>query len=107
MEEHPGLCGLQTAATACLCKLTNGDLVKKIDPSILKQAVELTLTAMENFPIHYQVSTMLNLCSWLPVPAPAVRNSLLPFIQHIKSSVKFSEDSFLKIQKIVFLTPWH
>jgi Zyg-11 family protein len=62
MEAHPWLCGLQTAATVCLYKLTKGDLVKRIDLRILKQVVELTLTAMENFPIHYHVSTILNLC---------------------------------------------
>jgi hypothetical protein len=103
MEAHPGLCGLQMAATACLCNLTKGVLVQKIHLIFLKQVVELTLTAMENFPSHYQVSTILYLCSWLPVPASAVCNSLLPFTQPIISNVKFSKYIILKIQQICFI----
>jgi hypothetical protein len=95
MEAHPGLFGIQMAATACLYNLTKGDLVQKIHPSILKQVVELTLTAMENFPSHYQVSTICNLCSWLPVPASVVCSSLLSFTHHIESTVKLSEDVFV------------
>lgn len=65
MEAHPGLFGIQMAATACLYNLTKGDLVQKIHPNILKQVVELTLTAMENFPSHYQLqkNSLLTLCS--------------------------------------------
>jgi Zyg-11 family protein len=63
MEAHPGLISVQMAATACLYNLTKGDLVHKIHRSILKQVVDLTLTAMEKFPSHYRVSTILNLCS--------------------------------------------
>ena len=92
MEAHPGLFGIQMAATACLYNLTKGDLVQKIHPSILKQVVELTLTAMENFPSHYQVSTILNLWSWFPVPASVLCSSLLPFTEHIETTVQFSED---------------
>jgi hypothetical protein len=95
MEAHPVLFGIQMAATACLYNLTKGDLVQKIHPSILKQVVELTLTAMENFPSHYQVSTIRNLCSWLPVPASVVCSSLLLFTHHIESTVKLSEDVFV------------
>jgi Zyg-11 family protein len=63
MEAHPRLCGFQTAAIERLYKLTKGDLVKNIDLSTLKQVVELTLKAMENFPNHFQVSANLNLSS--------------------------------------------
>jgi hypothetical protein len=94
MEAHPGLFGIQMAATACLYNLTKGDLVQKIHPSILKQVVELTLTAMENFPSHYQVSTIRNLRSCLPVPASVVCSSLLSFTQNIETNVKLSEDVF-------------
>ncbi|XP_069693619.1 protein zyg-11 homolog B-like isoform X2 [Periplaneta americana] len=65
MEAHPGLFGVQMAATACLYNLTKGELAQKIHPKILKHVVELTLTAMENFPNHYQLqkNTLLTLCS--------------------------------------------
>ncbi|GLH07966.1 Protein zer-1 homolog [Gryllus bimaculatus] len=51
--------------TACLYNLTKGDLAYKIHPKILKRVVELTLTAMETFPNHYQLqkNTLLTLCS--------------------------------------------
>lgn len=55
MALHPMQFGVQMAATACLYNLTKGELAAKIHPSILKDVVELTLTAMENFPKHYQV----------------------------------------------------
>jgi len=58
MEAHPTLFGIQMAATACLYNLTKGEFAQKIHPKILKQVVELTLTAMENFPDHYQVSSV-------------------------------------------------
>ncbi|XP_021927398.1 protein zyg-11 homolog B-like isoform X2 [Zootermopsis nevadensis] len=65
MQAHPGLFGVQMAATACLYNLTKGELAQKIHPKILKQIVELTLTVMENFPNHYQLqkNTLLTLCS--------------------------------------------
>jgi Zyg-11 family protein len=63
MEAHPWVLGIQTAATACFFNLTMVYFVKEIDSSVLKQVVELTLTAMEKFPSHYRVSTILNLCS--------------------------------------------
>ncbi|PNF20924.1 zyg-11-like protein B [Cryptotermes secundus] len=65
MEAHPGLFGIQMAATACLYNLSKGDLAQKIHPKILKQVVELTLTAMENFPNNHQLqkNTLLTLCS--------------------------------------------
>jgi hypothetical protein len=100
MEAHPGLFGIQMAATACLYNLTKGDLFQKIHPSILKLVMELTLTPMENFPNHYQVSTILNLCSWLPVLASAVCSSLLPITQNILSTVKLSKLVFVTIQQI-------
>jgi Zyg-11 family protein len=62
MEAHPRLFGVQMAATACLYNLTKGDLAQKIHPRILKQVVELTLTAMETFPNHYQVSSVFSVC---------------------------------------------
>jgi hypothetical protein len=105
MEAHPGLLGMQMAATACLYNLTKENLVQKINPNILKQVVELTLIAMENFPRHYQVSTFLNLCSWLPVPASTVCSSMLPFTQHIESTVKLSEEVFVKVQQIWLINP--
>lgn len=59
MQAHPGLFGVQMAATACLYNLTKGELAQKIHPKILKQIVELTLTVMENFPNHYQVGSVV------------------------------------------------
>lgn len=55
MALHPKQFGVQMAATACLYNLTKGELALKIHPSILKEVVELSLTAMEEFPHHYQV----------------------------------------------------
>lgn len=65
MAMHPTQFGVQMAATACLYNLTKGELAEKIHPSVLKEVVELTLTAMENFPNHYQMqkNTLLTLCS--------------------------------------------
>ncbi|KAK6621766.1 hypothetical protein RUM44_001573 [Polyplax serrata] len=65
MALHPMQFAVQMAATACLYNLTKGELAAKIHPSILKDVVELTLTAMENFPKHYQMqkNTLLTLCS--------------------------------------------
>lgn len=65
MKAHPQQFGVQMAATACLYNLTKGELANKIHPSILKQIVDLTLTAMESFPNHYQLqkNTLLTLCS--------------------------------------------
>ncbi|KAL0277796.1 UNVERIFIED_CONTAM: hypothetical protein PYX00_004958 [Menopon gallinae] len=65
MALHPTQFGVQMAATACLYNLTKGELAEKIHPSVLKEVVELTLTAMENFPDHYQMqkNTLLTLCS--------------------------------------------
>ncbi|XP_048509756.1 protein zyg-11 homolog B-like isoform X2 [Athalia rosae] len=65
MKAHPQQFGVQMAATACLYNLTKGELATKIHPSILKQIVDLTLTAMESFPNHYQLqkNTLLTLCS--------------------------------------------
>jgi hypothetical protein len=78
MEAHPGLFGLQTAAIESLRNLTKRELFGKIDLSILKQVEGFKVTAMQNLRIHYQVSIILNLCRWLPVPASAVCSSLLP-----------------------------
>ncbi|PSN40433.1 Protein zyg-11 B [Blattella germanica] len=61
MEAHPGLFGVQMAATACLYNLTKGELAQKIHPKVLKQVVELTLTAMEKYPNHYQLHFHKNL----------------------------------------------
>ncbi|EEB12106.1 conserved hypothetical protein [Pediculus humanus corporis] len=65
MALHPMQFGVQMAATACLYNLTKGELAAKIHPTILKDVVELALTAMENFPKHYQMqkNTLLTLCS--------------------------------------------
>ncbi|KAK7864900.1 hypothetical protein R5R35_001989 [Gryllus longicercus] len=65
MMLHTQQFGVQMAATACLYNLTKGDLAYKIHPKILKRVVELTLTAMETFPNHYQLqkNTLLTLCS--------------------------------------------
>ncbi|CAG2054174.1 unnamed protein product, partial [Timema podura] len=65
MQLHPQQFGLQMAATACLYNLTKGDLAQKIHPNILMRVVDLTLTAMETYPNHYQLqkNTLLTLCS--------------------------------------------
>ncbi|KAI4503158.1 hypothetical protein M0802_002202 [Mischocyttarus mexicanus] len=65
MREHPEEFRVQMAATACLYNLTKGESAVLIHPSILKQIVDLTLTAMESFPTHYQLqkNTLLTLCS--------------------------------------------
>ncbi|XP_011497736.1 PREDICTED: protein zyg-11 homolog B [Ceratosolen solmsi marchali] len=65
MREHPQEFRVQMAATACLYNLTKGELATKIHPSVLKQIVDLTLTAMESYPAHYQLqkNTLLTLCS--------------------------------------------
>ncbi|XP_047361146.1 protein zyg-11 homolog B-like isoform X1 [Vespa velutina] len=65
MREHPQEFRVQMAATACLYNLTKGESAIMIHPSILKQIVDLTLTAMESYPTHYQLqkNTLLTLCS--------------------------------------------
>lgn len=65
MREHPQEFRVQMAATACLYNLTKGESAIMIHPSILKQIVDLTLTAMESYPGHYQLqkNTLLTLCS--------------------------------------------
>ncbi|XP_012283903.1 protein zyg-11 homolog B [Orussus abietinus] len=65
MKAHPLEFRVQMAATACLYNLTKGELATKIHPSVLKQIVDLTLTAMESYPNHYQLqkNTLLTLCS--------------------------------------------
>lgn len=65
MKAHPNISQVQTAATACLYKLTKDELASQIHSTILKQIVELTLTAMEVHPKHYQLqkNTLLTLCS--------------------------------------------
>lgn len=59
MKVHTQQFGLQMAATACLYNLTRGDLAHKIHPNVLRKVVELTLIAMETYPNHYQVYTVL------------------------------------------------
>lgn len=56
MLEHPTVLGIQMAATACLYNLSKSTMGQKIHPRWLRQIVMLTLTAMENFPRHQQVS---------------------------------------------------
>lgn len=65
MAQHPEQFGVQMAATACLYNLTKGDLAQKIHPRVLRSVVDLTLTAMDTFPNHYQLqkNTLLTLCS--------------------------------------------
>ncbi|XP_057334079.1 protein zyg-11 homolog B-like isoform X1 [Microplitis mediator] len=65
MRAHPEEFRVQMAATACLYNLTKGELATKIHPFVLKQIVDLTLTAMESYPNHYQLqkNTLLTLCS--------------------------------------------
>ena len=55
MKTHPRQLGVQMAATACLYNLSKAELGQKIHPQCLKQIIELTLKAMENFPNHQQV----------------------------------------------------
>lgn len=57
MRLHPEEFHIQMAATACVYYLTKGDISQKIHPHVLKQVVHCTLTAMENFPNHLQVSS--------------------------------------------------
>ena len=59
MMMHPRQLGVQMAATACLYNLSKDDLGKQIHPCLLKEIVEQTLQAMENFPNHQQVFQIL------------------------------------------------
>ncbi|XP_071119076.1 protein zyg-11 homolog B-like [Haliotis cracherodii] len=65
MKSHPKQLGVQMAATACLYNLTKSELGSKLHPGCLKCVVDLTLTAMENFPNHQQLqkNALLTLCS--------------------------------------------
>lgn len=65
MQKHCRTLGIQMAATACLYNLSRGQLGQKIHPIWLKKIVDLTLTAMQNFPKHQQLqkNTLLTLCS--------------------------------------------
>ncbi|KAL5021080.1 hypothetical protein ScPMuIL_000235 [Solemya velum] len=65
MKHHPKQLGVQMAATACLYNLSKGDIGQKVHPSCLKEVVNLTLLAMENFPNHQQLqkNALLTLCS--------------------------------------------
>lgn len=60
MKLHPEEFHIQMAATACLYNLTKGVIGQKIHPHTLKQVVECTLVAMENFPNHTQVFHVLS-----------------------------------------------
>lgn len=65
MKLHPRTLGVQMAATACLYNLSKAELGQKIHPCCLKEIIELTLKAMENFPNHQQLqkNALLTLCS--------------------------------------------
>uniref|UniRef100_A0A0K8SZW5 Protein zyg-11 B n=1 Tax=Lygus hesperus TaxID=30085 RepID=A0A0K8SZW5_LYGHE len=65
MESHPSTFLVQISANACLYNLTKGELGAKIHPCILARVVSLCLTAMSQFPNHYQLqkNTLLTLCS--------------------------------------------
>lgn len=65
MKIHPRTLGVQMAATACLYNLSKAELGQKIHPSCLREIIELTLLAMENFPNHQQLqkNALLTLCS--------------------------------------------
>ncbi|XP_059151723.1 protein zyg-11 homolog B-like [Physella acuta] len=65
MKSHPKILSVQMAATACLYNLTRGDVGLKIHPVMLSKCVDLTLTAMENFPNHQQLqkNALLTICS--------------------------------------------
>ncbi|XP_076353569.1 protein zyg-11 homolog B-like [Tachypleus tridentatus] len=65
MRKHPRVLAIQMAATACLYNLSKGNLGQKIHPRWLGEIVDLTLTAMENYPTHQQLqkNTLLTLCS--------------------------------------------
>ncbi|XP_005110536.1 protein zyg-11 homolog B [Aplysia californica] len=65
MKSHPKMLSVQMAATACLYNLTRGDVGQKIHPVLLSRCVDLTLTAMENFPNHQQLqkNALLTICS--------------------------------------------
>ena len=55
MKQHPKELSVQMAATACLYNLTKADMGQKVHPKWLSQVVDLTMTAMQNFPNHQQV----------------------------------------------------
>lgn len=65
MKTHPRQLGVQMAATACLYNLSKAELGQKVHPACLREIVELTLLAMENFPNHQQLqkNALLTLCS--------------------------------------------
>ncbi|KAK3092105.1 hypothetical protein FSP39_025250 [Pinctada imbricata] len=65
MKTHLKQIGVQMAATACLYNLTKGEVGPRVHPACLKEVVNLTLTAMENFPNHQQLqkNALLTLCS--------------------------------------------
>ena len=65
MKTHPRQLGVQMAATACLYNLSKAELGQKVHPVCLREIVELTLLAMENFPNHQQLqkNALLTLCS--------------------------------------------
>lgn len=57
MEYHCEVSSIQLAGTACLYNLTKGPMGDGVHPHILKAVVHATLTAMNNFPDHEQVTT--------------------------------------------------
>lgn len=65
MAAHPNELGVQMAATACLYNLSKQSMGQKIHPRWLGQIVQLTMTAMQNFPNHQQLqkNALLTLCS--------------------------------------------
>ncbi|ESP03618.1 hypothetical protein LOTGIDRAFT_137121 [Lottia gigantea] len=65
MKAHPKELNVQMAATACLYNLSKSELGLKIHPACLRDIVELTLQAMENYPSHQQLqkNALLTLCS--------------------------------------------
>lgn len=55
MRQHPEEFHIQMAATACVYNLTKGDIGQKVHPHVLREVVQCTLAAMENFPNNLQV----------------------------------------------------
>lgn len=54
-RQYPAVFPIQMAATACLFNLSKAELSQQLHPSILRQIVEVDLTAMEGYPQHQQL----------------------------------------------------
>lgn len=59
MKKHPTDLGVQMAATACIYNLTKSEMGQSLHTMWLGRIVTATLNAMQSFPSHQQVCSIM------------------------------------------------